>query len=437
MSDGSWGYVFRGQYRNFANAILQRREPFVSGHEGRRAVALIEDSMRRAGFLSIRGYFHTICRVSPGWYFQMSAEPNTFSSRKVLVTGGTGFIRGRLVEKLILDRDVQVRVLVRDFSKAWRLARLSADLIQGDITDAGQVKKAVEGCDSIVNCAYGTTGTPEAKHSVNVQGTRNLLEAAVEFGVGRMVHLSTVMVYGDPFDGDLDESAKSVPYGNFYADSKLESEEATLDYAEKRDLSAVVLQPTVVYGPFAPTWTINVLRSLKAGRTILVNGGDGGCNTAYVDDLANAILLTLDRKEVRGRGIYHFRKRARHMERILRAPRGHAWLFRYCKHAGRRGAAYQQPQRQRTRSVVTETVALLRENSLLRERILGTREFTALRRMARFVTPAPVRQSIRGRFVGHHNGGKPAETSVGFEACISADALHGFDVCGENAGPDR
>lgn len=342
----------------------------------------------------------------------MSAKVNTPSLKKVLVTGGTGFIGGRLVEKLILDRHVEVRVLVRDFSKAWRLARLPVEMIHGDITDPEPVRKAVEGCDSIVNCAFGTTGTQEAKHAVNVQGTRNILEAALQFGVGRIVHLSTGMVYGSSADGDLDETAKKSLSGNFYADSKLEAEETALDYAKKRELPVVVLQPLVVYGPFCPTWTINVVKTLKAGKVILVNGGEGSCNAVYVDDLANAILLALERKDGQGEAF------------LISGGEPVTWREFYERYEAMLGysctvsmsvaeaLAYQVPEGQSLRSIVTESLALLREDSGVRQRILGTREISALRKTARFLIPALVRQSIRSHLVKNSNGNKQPEQSI-------------------------
>src|SRR5436305_15155746 len=95
------------------------------------------------------------------------------------------------------------------------------------------------------------------------------------------------MVYGQTTDGDLDETAPRRRFGNAYSDSKLEAEQIALSSG----LPVAVLQPTAVYGPYGGVWTEAVIRALKAGRQILVNGGDGLGNAVYVDDLVSAMLL--------------------------------------------------------------------------------------------------------------------------------------------------
>src|SRR3954470_21231111 len=125
----------------------------------------------------------------------------------VLVTGATGFIGGRLAERLIVEHGARVRALVRTFGRAARLARFPIELAQGDLTDAASVDRAVAGCDYVFHCAYGSDGQDDSRRVVNAQGTRNVLEAALKHHVKRVVHTSTVTVYGNTPDGPLDESA--------------------------------------------------------------------------------------------------------------------------------------------------------------------------------------------------------------------------------------
>ena len=125
----------------------------------------------------------------------------------VLVTGATGFIGGRLVERLILEEGARVRVLLRDFAHAPRVARFPVEMIGGSVTDLDAVDRAAAGCDVIVHCAFGNSGTPEEKRAATIAGTEAVAEAARRAGVKRLVHLSTISVYGLPGDGDLDETA--------------------------------------------------------------------------------------------------------------------------------------------------------------------------------------------------------------------------------------
>jgi len=103
-----------------------------------------------------------------------------FSGKRVLVTGGTGFIGGRLVEKLVSCHDAKVRVLVRNYANAARIARMPIKMIHGDINNLEDVCNAVEGCDVVFHCAYGNSGSDNKRQEVNIEGTRNIAEAKSE-----------------------------------------------------------------------------------------------------------------------------------------------------------------------------------------------------------------------------------------------------------------
>lgn len=222
------------------------------------------------------------------------------SGRKVLVTGGTGFIGGRLVERLVLECNAKVRVMMRRYASASRVTRFPIDIVLGDVTDRHDVERAVDGCEIVFHCAYGNEGGESMQRRVNVEGSRNILEAAIQAKVKRVIHLSTIMVYGITPDGDCYETNPRRYCGNVYADSKLEAERICLSYARGHGCPVVILQLTAVYGPFAPVWTINVLRQLRRKRLILVNGGDGICNTVYVDDAVSAILQSAVAEDIVG-----------------------------------------------------------------------------------------------------------------------------------------
>lgn len=211
--------------------------------------------------------------------------------RPVLVTGGTGFIGGRLVEKLILEHGARVRVLVRDFARACRIARFDVELVPGEVTDPAAVERAARGCAVIFHCAYGNRGTDEEQRAVNAGGTEAVVRSALQAGVSRLVHVSTISVYGRLADGDLDETTPYQPPGDLYAATKAEAEEIVLDAHRRHGLPAVVLQPTVVYGPFGLAWTIDPLVQLRSRQVVLVDGGEGLCNAVYVDDVADALIL--------------------------------------------------------------------------------------------------------------------------------------------------
>lgn len=215
---------------------------------------------------------------------------------RVLVTGATGFIGGRLAERLFVEEGAQVRALVRNFSSAARLARFPVEMSGGDINSPDAVDRAIAGCDVVFHCAYDFSADERSRRTTTAASTRLMLEAALRHRCRRVVFVSTVSVYGDTPDGDLDERSPRKYSGAAYNDSKLDAETIALEYCGK-GLSVTVLQPTVVYGPYGGTWTVRPLEHLRQGRLILINGGTGLCNAVYVDDVVSALLLaaTADR----------------------------------------------------------------------------------------------------------------------------------------------
>jgi nucleoside-diphosphate-sugar epimerase len=203
----------------------------------------------------------------------------------VVVTGGTGFIGGRLVERLALETPASIRVLVKRFGSASRVARFPVDMVQVDLGDPDAVSEAVTEADVVVHTAFDFADLP-----FNLRAAENLARACLRHGVDRFVQISTFSVY-EPFpDGTLDESS---PRGNGdspYAKTKYEIEEILRAMHQEHGLPVTVLQPTVVYGPFAGTWTIDPVEKLRKGRVVLPGQGEGLCNAVYVDDVVGAIF---------------------------------------------------------------------------------------------------------------------------------------------------
>ena len=203
--------------------------------------------------------------------------------QRVLVIGAAGFIGGRLVERLLFEEGAQVRAMVHNFSRAAYLGRLNVEIFQGDIADPQTVDKASEGCSIIVNCSYSSTGLLERDLAVNAEGIVNVLNAAVAKRVRRVVHISTASVMGpNPPDG-ADETFRCHPCGEMYSDTKLEGERRALNHHCRIGSPVVIVRPTVVYGPRAPSWTLGPIGRLRSGREILINGGSGLCNPVFID----------------------------------------------------------------------------------------------------------------------------------------------------------
>jgi len=173
---------------------------------------------------------------------------------KVLVTGGTGFVGMALVKHLIRS-GYNVRLLARNKTNKFLPAGSDVEIVEGDIISSDDVSRAVKGCSVVFNVAGGYYFYPfwerEAKalYDVNVGGTVNMLKRALEHGVERFIHTSTVATLGKRPDGKPSDENTEIDLkgADHYARSKYLAEQEVLKYC-KKGLPAVILNPAVVFG---------------------------------------------------------------------------------------------------------------------------------------------------------------------------------------------
>jgi nucleoside-diphosphate-sugar epimerase len=224
----------------------------------------------------------------------------SLQGQRVLVIGATGFIGGRLVERLLFEEGACVRAMVHSFSRAAYLGRLDVEMVQGDVADPRAMNEASVGCSVVVNCSYSNSGAVENDLAVNAGGVINVLDAAIANGVRRVVHISTASVMGpNPSDG-ADETFPCRPCGETYSDTKLEGERRALEQHQRAGSPVVIVRPTVVYGPRAPSWTLGPIGRLRSGHEMLVDGGHGLCNPVYIDNLVDGLLLAMTVEGIEG-----------------------------------------------------------------------------------------------------------------------------------------
>jgi nucleoside-diphosphate-sugar epimerase len=215
------------------------------------------------------------------------------SKDRILVTGGSGFLGGRLVETLA-KKGVRIRVATSDFRHCARVARFPVELVKADLVNPEALTRAAADCDIIFHFGYRFGGSPKEQQQVNVEGTRALAEALLKSGGKRLVHISSVAAYGPARDGDLVETSPPQPTTDAYANTKLAIEHMLFDLYRNRGLPMSIIQPTVVYGPYGPYWTVRPIEQVNIGRVVLPAQGLGLCNAVYVDDLVAAALLAAE-----------------------------------------------------------------------------------------------------------------------------------------------
>ncbi len=213
--------------------------------------------------------------------------------KKTLVTGATGFIGGRLAERLAIEEKVQVRALARNPAKGQWLADLGVEITPGDITDPASLQTAVAGCQLVFHAAAWVSegGSQAEVWAVNVTGAQNVVEAAVSAGVERFVHLSSCAVYGSLQQPNIDENTPTRMRGKLYGDSKVAAEEVVFRAYREKGLPVVAARPSQVYGPGSPQFTIRPIEIIKAGKMVLIDGGRHLCKAIYIDNLVEGLIL--------------------------------------------------------------------------------------------------------------------------------------------------
>jgi nucleoside-diphosphate-sugar epimerase len=218
----------------------------------------------------------------------MSTSPHALSTLrgKVLITGATGFIGSRLCEVLALTGIATARAFVHSTAAAARITRFPLDFAIGDLCDLSSVQSAMKGCDAVVHLARGGSQVMRAGHE-------NVLRAAVDQGVSRFVHISSVAVYGNnPPPESSSETAPAKQTDMEYGNQKLLQEKRVHHYGARRGLPFTILRPPNVIGPFS-AFTLEVVKRIREGTLAIVDGGKNPCNLVYVDNLVEAILLAL------------------------------------------------------------------------------------------------------------------------------------------------
>ena len=128
-----------------------------------------------------------------------------------------------------------------------------------------------------------------------------MLDAAVAGGAQRFVHLSSIVVFGFDFEGEVDERTPVRPNGVHYVDTKIASEQVVLAAHADGQVPCTIVRPGDVYGPGSRPWTIEPVRLLKAGQLVLPAGGRGMHSPVYVDDLVEGVVRAAAVPEAAGR----------------------------------------------------------------------------------------------------------------------------------------
>jgi uncharacterized protein YbjT (DUF2867 family) len=201
----------------------------------------------------------------------------------ILVTGATGFVGGHVVHEL-RGRDLPVRCLVRDLRSGAKLAAWGCELIEGDITDTESLRRAVAGVDAVIHLVAIRQGRRDQFQRIMIEGTRDLLAAAKDVGVRRLVHMSAL--------GTSERTKDLVPYYGAKWENERQVQGSGIPY--------VVFRPSFVFGPDGGILPTFVKLAKLTPVTPIVGSGRQRIQPIWADDLAKYFADAIGRDDVVG-----------------------------------------------------------------------------------------------------------------------------------------
>ena len=298
--DGTVREAFIAQWLAFAEAIRGGAAPSVSGRQAAETMRIVEwaygeRKRKRAAFTGAGSETANALARRAWGEGNGGGAPATLRSARVVITGATGFIGGHLVARLS-GQTREIIAPVRNYATCVRIARFPVELPRVDLLDLKQVTELMRGARIVFHLAYGSDERGGAR--LTIEGTRNVVEAAIACGVECVVVMSTVSVFGRPeADAFVDETW---PYGerlDEYSASKAEMERWCLQRAASGSGATriVVLNPSCVYGPEGKLYTQLPIQQARKGKFCWVEEGRGAANYTYVDNLIDAMMLATER----------------------------------------------------------------------------------------------------------------------------------------------
>lgn len=219
--------------------------------------------------------------------------------KKVLITGGTGFVGSHLVDHL-LEAGIAVRCLVKDKLGLGWIDDSKCEIVDGGLEDYDVLVSAVSGVDTIFHLAALTKSpTDEGFYKVNVMGTVNLLKAILQYNpkIQRFVFVSSQAASGPSQNKEPIKESDSCNPVNPYGSSKLVAEEVVLAFGSQ--IPVTIIRPPVVYGP-RDVDVFEYYRSIKNRIRPILGSRDRMGSFIYVEDLVEGLILAAEKKEAIG-----------------------------------------------------------------------------------------------------------------------------------------
>ena len=211
---------------------------------------------------------------------------------KILVTGGTGFTGKALVRRLLNDEHQVVALDFQEGLKTQELRDWGAEVVIGTVTDKEVVDRCMQGVDIVhhLAAAFRQLNVPNSYYwDVNVQGTRNVLEAAHREKVKKFIYCSTCGVHGN-VDNPPGNEDSPINAADYYQQTKYEAEPIVKQYQQK-GLETTILRPAAIYGPGDPERFFMIFKRVNKGTFPMFGNGKTLYHPLYIDHLVDAHVL--------------------------------------------------------------------------------------------------------------------------------------------------
>jgi len=281
FSGGNWPHVFESC---FAQQLYEFQESIETGKAPR------VDAINAASTMSCIEWAYSQQKALVSCASQGNApDIHALPQGPIMVTGGTGFIGSNLVKRLCEFGFDDVVAPVRNYRTCAEVARFPIKMPRLDLLNYEEVKAAIKGRRWVFHLAYGTSGQDASR--ITIEGTQNIVEAAIYAGCESVVVLSSMYVFGRP-QGRVDESWPYCPAGGEYGKSKALMERWCLKRGRSSgNTRIVILNPSCVYGPGGKTYSSMPVRMAREGAFCWIEGGKGTANYTFVENLLDAMLL--------------------------------------------------------------------------------------------------------------------------------------------------
>ncbi len=206
--------------------------------------------------------------------------------QRIAIVGANGFIGSRALEVFHLSEQFHLRPVIRRLGALPVPARFNLEIKIADALDRSTLEAAFAGCDAVVDLVLGDA------HTI-VNAASNIYQAACASGVRRLIYVSSQAVHGQsPAPDTTEESVISIAQQLPYNSAKVRAERRLIRLREQASTELVILRPGIVFGPRS-RWISDTARQLLNSQAYLIGDGRGICNSIYVDNLLEAIRLSI------------------------------------------------------------------------------------------------------------------------------------------------